>query len=78
MRNIGVEGGDIHSDLPNLADSIFFLKSTKPITQVDQLSLLAVIPLKKSQDLWISTFVNMLELPLSAGLMIMSSLDLKR
>ena len=41
---------------------IFFLKSTKPITQVDQLFLLTVIPLKKSQDLWIFTFVNVLML----------------
>jgi hypothetical protein len=36
--------------------------TNEPITQVDQLSLLTVILLNKSQDLWISTFVNMLKL----------------
>ena len=36
--------------------------TNEPITQVDRLSLLTVIPLNKSQDLWISTFVNMLKL----------------
>jgi hypothetical protein len=39
--------------MTRVADSIFFPKSTKPITQVDLLSLLTVIPPKK-----ISEFVD--------------------